>query len=158
LPPSPGGTYARHAKAIADFNGILADDEEAHFLVPAFWARKESADVEKFTGEYLGYDDRDARPAWLRDGGFDEDPRPDRAEVAYYSAHVAGHTTFIRAPPKPLADVGAVRARRRLGSAPNEIDGILDRAVSGACLPSSRRRTCRPASRTRKGSYGPWPS
>lgn len=120
---------------IFDFNGILADDEEVHFLMFQRVLGEEGILLarEKYYGEYLGYDDRGCfRAACLAAGRMLSDE--DLADLierksAYYTAHVAGHDVLY---PGAVEAVWRMSGRYALavvsGALRNEIDGILERA------------------------------
>lgn len=120
---------------IFDFNGILADDEEVHFLMFQRVLGEEGILLarEKYYGEYLGYDDRGCfRAACLAAGRMLSDE--DLADLigrksAYYTAHVAGHDVLY---PGAAEAVWRMSGRYALavvsGALRSEINDILGRA------------------------------
>ncbi|MBI1865761.1 MAG: HAD family phosphatase [Nitrospirae bacterium] len=120
---------------VFDFNGVLADDEEVHFLMFQRVLGEERILLtrEKYYEEYLGYDDRGCfRAACLAAGRTLSDG--DLADLigrksAYYTAHVAGHDVLY---PGAAEAVWRMSGRYALavvsGALRNEIDGILGRA------------------------------
>ncbi len=120
---------------IFDFNGVLADDEEVHFLMFQRVLGEEGILLtrEKYYGEYLGYDDRGCfRAACLAAGRnlADEDLAGlIERKSAYYTAHVAGHDVLY---PGAAEAVWRMSGRYALavvsGALRSEIDDILRRA------------------------------
>lgn len=118
-----------------DFNGVLVDDEPLHFRLFRRVLAEEGVELDEATyyERYLGFDDRGALGAALRDAGRSVDPMGLARLIARKAAHYQGEIRRLGYPFFPGA-LALVRDAAAAGWTLGVVSGALRDEVEGALV------------------------